>query len=218
MDDIFEFWSPSQIKRGEKIHPADRDVFQRIDEEKHGFKIKNCLPASYAGRLRSAPVVLLYLSPGFSAQDISDALSDEGKDYYLRRWTGNEPISGEMSGYEWFISRTKCFCGFEIAKDKIAILNIGAYHSKNVANYASLLALPSSRIAVSWAQKVLFPEAEAGNRIVICMRSASYWGLETGKIYGNYLFAPQVTRSGHLVKNTERQKIIEIVKERIAIS
>jgi hypothetical protein len=37
-----------------------------------------------------------------------------------------------------------------------------------VRSYASLLALPSSRVSMEWAQSVLFPQAEAGRRIVIC--------------------------------------------------
>jgi len=54
MMDIFEFWS--QIKRGETVHPADREVFARINPEKHGFQL-DCLPASYGGKLKTAPVV-----------------------------------------------------------------------------------------------------------------------------------------------------------------
>src|SRR6266508_148553 len=64
--DIFEFWS--QIARGEHIHPADKRVFSRMRPEKHGFRL-DCLPGCFGGRLRDAPVVLLYLSPGFGEQD-----------------------------------------------------------------------------------------------------------------------------------------------------
>jgi hypothetical protein len=74
--DIFEFWS--QIGRGENIHPADRSVFSRMNAERHGFRL-DCLPAAFDGRLREAPVVLLYLSPGFKERDVTIAKSDEGK-------------------------------------------------------------------------------------------------------------------------------------------
>ena len=84
----------------------------------------------------------------------------------------------------------------------MATLNIGAYHSKDVKDYASLLALPSSRISLSWAQDVLFPQAERGERIVVCMRSAARWGLETDRRYGESPFAPLVNRGGHLLKMT----------------
>src|SRR5712691_4407106 len=58
MADIFEFWS--RIKRGERIHPDDKEVFDRMNPERHGFEL-DCLPACFAGRLKTASVVLLYL-------------------------------------------------------------------------------------------------------------------------------------------------------------
>jgi hypothetical protein len=99
--DIFEFWS--QISRGENVHPADRKVLDRMNPHKHGFRL-DCLPSSFGGRLRDAPVVLLYLSPGFAQQDLVDAQTDEGKDYYVRRWRGYEPIRDIKSN--WMLSRT----------------------------------------------------------------------------------------------------------------
>ena len=209
MVDIFEFWS--DIGRGETVHPADKSVLKRMNPKKHGFRT-DCLPASYVGRLRDAPVVLLYLSPGFDEQDLKEAISDEGKDYYVRRWTGNEPLPDiGISGHNWLKSRTKYFTDYKIAKDSIAVLNIGAYHSINVNSYSSMLALPSSRASLDWAQRTLFPDAESGKRIVICMRSAAYWGLETGRIYGKSLFTPEVTRKGYLVYNDKNQKIKDMV-------
>jgi hypothetical protein len=208
--DIFEFWS--QIGRGESVHPRDRKVFDRMNPEKHGFRL-DCLPSSFGGRLRDAPVVLLYLSPGFGQQDLVDAQTDEGKDYYVRRWGGYEPIRDIKSN--WMLSRTKNFGDYETVKNKIALLNIGAYHSVDVKSFGSLLALPSSRVSLEWAQSVLFPDAEAGKRIVICMRSASYWGLEQGRKYEGGLFAPQVNRSGYFLKNDANDRLVELVQKRL---
>jgi hypothetical protein len=210
--DIFEFWS--QIDRGAHIHPADRRVFDRIRPEKHGFRL-DCLPACFSGRLRDAPVVLLYLSPGFSKQDVLDAKSDEVKDYYAKRWKGYEPMREMGPGVNWMKSRTKLFGSFEAIRYKIAVLNIGAYHSTNVSSFASLLALPSSRVSLGWAQDVLFPDAEAGKRVVICMRSAAYWGLEQGRRHEGSLFAPMVNRSGHLLKNSENRRLVDVVHDRL---
>ena len=56
--------------RGENVHPVDRKVFERMDPHKHGFRL-DCLPSSFGGRLRDAPVVLLYLSPGFGGSPIA---------------------------------------------------------------------------------------------------------------------------------------------------
>jgi hypothetical protein len=84
-----------------------------------------------------------------------------------------------------------------------------------VKSFGSLLALPSSPVSLGWAQDVLFPDAEAGKRIVICMRSASYWGLEQGRKYEGSLFAPEVNRSGYLLKNHENDRLVELVQKRL---
>jgi len=212
-DDLFEFWS--QIGRGENIHPADKKTFERMPAQQHGFRL-DCLPACFGGRLRDAPVVMLYLSPGFSENDVADAQNEESKDYYMRRYSGYEPprhLLNEKS--TWFSSRTKCFGDWEQVRDKIAVLNIGAYHSRDVKSKSALMALPSSRVCLDWAQDVLFSDAEAGRRIVICMRSAALWGLAVGRQYSGLLFAPVVNRAGHLAKNEENAGLIKTVRERL---
>jgi hypothetical protein len=192
--DIFEFWS--QIDRGVHIiHPADKRVFDRMRPKKHGFRL-GCLPACFTGALRDAPVVLLYLSPGFGEQDVRDAKTNKGKDYYAKRWRGREPMRATGPGVTWMKGRTKPFGDYEIIRKRVAVLNLGAYHSTNVSSFASLLALPSSRVSLGWAQDVLFPDVEAGKRVVICMRSASYWGLEQGQKYKGTLRAKRKSRGG----------------------
>lgn len=212
MTDIFEFWG--RMKRGERIHPADKKAFERMEAERHGFQL-DCLPGCFGGKLRTAPIVLLYLSPGFSQLDIADARSREGQDHRFKSWQGDEPFRTNGPGFKWLTSRTKLFCDPETVRHNFAVLNIGAYHSKDVRSYSSLLALPSSRVSISWAQEVLFPEAEAGKRIVICMRSAAYWGLDTGRKYKGTLFAPLVNRSGHLLKSPQRERLIKLVRARL---
>jgi hypothetical protein len=213
MIDIFEFWS--RIKRGEQIHPDDKIVFDRMSPERHGFKL-DCLPGCFGGPLKTASVVLLYLSPGYSPADADDAKSEESKDYYFQRYRGDKPFRDAGPGVSWIKSRTKIFTNdYETVRNKFAVLNIGAYHSKNLKDYGSLLALPSSRVSLAWAQETLFPEAEAGNRIVICLRSAAYWGLDVGREYKGTLFAPPVNRGGYLLNSAQREKIIELVKKQI---
>ena len=202
--DIFEFWS--KIGRGQRIHPEDKRVFDRMDPERHGFQL-DCLPGCFSGPLKTAKVVLLYLSPGYEDGEEKQADDEETKDRYARRWTGND----ELHSHHWFMKRTRRFGDFNILKREMAILNIGAYHSKDVQSYASMLALPSSRVTLDWAQNVLFDEAEKQKRIVICMRSAAYWGLETGKKYNGDLYAPMTVRSGHLLKSPENTELEERV-------
>jgi hypothetical protein len=212
MTDIFEFWS--RMQRGDHIHPDDKEVFGRMCPAKHGFEL-DCLPGCFAGPLKTASVVLLYLSPGHSQATADAAKTEEGKDFYFRQYQGHEPFRDSGPGRSWVESRTKIFGNYDSVKKHFALLNIGAYHSKTLKDYGSLLALPSSGVSLSWAQQTLFPEAEAGKRIVICLRAAAYWGLDVGREYNGNLFAPAFNRSGHLLKSAQREKIIDLVKTRI---
>jgi len=71
-------------------------------------------------------------------------------------------------------------------------------------------------MSIAWAQDVLFPQAIAGDRVVICLRATRFWGLEIGKKYGQSLFAPHVTRGGHMKHDKMRTQIIKAVKAKIA--
>ncbi len=207
---IFDFWR--QIPHGAKIHPADEAIFNRINPQKHGFQL-GCLRACFAGPLRTAPIVLFYLSPGFRDADLAKADTEAERDYYFRRWQGNEPLPED---HQWAKSRTRYFGPWnEHLRNNVAILNIGAYHSKTFEDYSVLAALPSSRVSLDWAQRYLFPEAEAGKRVVICLRTAAYWGLERGRAYPGTLFAPSVNRGGYLMQDAETGDLIKIVKARL---
>jgi hypothetical protein len=202
--DIFQFWK--EIGPHEKIHPQDRAVFDRVGHTGHGLNLK-CLPACFAGCLKTAPVVFLFLSPGLNDGDLKDARTSKGRDKYEKRRTGEQPLSEEWTGYEWLKSRTQAF-DVDLSKccDKIAVLNIGAYHSLRFKDYPLLAALPSSRVSLDWAHKILFPKALAGGRVVVCLRAAHFWGLEPGKCHGRSLFAPHVTRGAHTRNKTKAEK------------
>ncbi len=206
--DIFKFWE-IPVKAGP--HPADREVLKRVE---HNFDLK-CLPGCFAGPLKTAQVVLLYLSPRQSDQDYIDAKTRRGRDRYRRVRLGHEPLVGPEDherAWKWWSSRTKSFGYWQDLRTKVAVLNIGAYHSKIFADAPLLAALPSSRASIDWAQSVLFPEAIAGRRVVICLRSAHFWGLQKGKCYGKALFAPNTTRSGFMLKNEMREQVTRKVR------
>jgi hypothetical protein len=213
--DLFDFWR--RLRRGRTVHPEDEAAFKRVDAKKHGFRL-DCLPGNFGGRLRTADVVLLYLSPGFSETDVADATDQKFIRYHFKKLRGDEPFSNDPNrpGFKWLESRTRVFGDFETVRHRLAVLNIGAYHSRSVADYALLTALPSSRVAVDWAQEKLFPEAEKGKRIVICMRAASHWGLEVGRRYSGTLFAPFVNRGGYLLKNRANERLMKVVRERLS--
>lgn len=81
----------------------------RINPENHGFELK-CIPSPITGCLLTAPIVLLYLSPGLSEGDIQEATSEAGKEYYFKRWKGIKPLpTVGMTGYDWVKSRIKTF-------------------------------------------------------------------------------------------------------------
>ena len=80
---------------------------------------------------------------------------------------------------------------------------------------AALAALPSSRFVLDWSQKVLFAEAERGDRVVVCRRASRLWGLKKGTRYGKALYAPLVTPGGHFYDNELSKEIVAVVKNRI---
>jgi hypothetical protein len=214
---IFDFWE--EAAPTDTTHPQDRYVLDRVS---HGFDLR-CLPGPFSGPLRTAPVVLLYLAPGWNQQDVDEAATPEGQARYAKRRGGYQPLEGpehHMPGWKWWSSRTRIFGPWQKVRERIAILEISGYHSKTFTNEHVLTALPSSRVALDWAQEELFPQAEKGERVVICMRSPHYWGLGKRSRYGKSLFVPEVTRGGHILKagehNPVRAEILMTVQAAIA--
>lgn len=217
--DLFRFWS--QIGDNEHVHPTDRDVLHRMGTT-HGFALE-CLPSCFAGPLRRAKVVLLYLSPGFSESDREEAESPEGRIRATERRTGLQVLPGPKEhepAWRWWRSRTSDFGDWENLRSRVAILNIGAYHSKTVPDASVLAALPSTRVVLEWAQTVLFPQAEAGKKVLVCLRAARIWGLDTGKAgmrHGKALYAPKTNRSGHMLKLPLREEVKNAVRAAIEL-
>lgn len=214
--DIFDFWRPVGAK--DNIHPADHHVFQRLADDTHGFQL-DCLPGPFKGPLRTAPVVLLFLSPGFKDVDREHAATVEGQAYYARSRTGEAPLptkEDHPASYAWSAKVIKQFgVQYEEVRAKVAFLNIGPYKSASFDDWPLLSALPSCRAAIDWAQTVLFPEAEAGNRVVVCLRSARHWGLSKGSPAKGNLFAPHHTQDGMMVHGPEREAIKAVAQRAV---
>ena len=64
MDDIFSFWSGLSEEEA-RIHPRDKNVLSRVNNP---FE-HSCFAEPFRGRLKTAPVVLLFLSPGLHDRD-----------------------------------------------------------------------------------------------------------------------------------------------------
>lgn len=209
-----------EAEPSDTMHPRDRYVLDRVS---HGFDLR-CLPGPFSGPLRTAPVVLLYLAPGWTQEDVAEAATPEGQKRYAERRTGHQRLEGpedHLPGWKWWSSRTRVFGSWQRLRDKVAILDISCcYHSKTFTNEHVLTALPLSRVAVDWAQDMLFPAAENGERVVICMRSPHYWGLGKRSRYGKALFVPQVTRGGHMLRagehTTVREEVLAAVQTALA--
>lgn len=212
--DIFDFWAGCPDDAHE--HPADAKVFSRV---KHHFEL-DCLPIAFTGPLRTAPVVLLFLSPGYDEYDTDLAHTKEGQDWYRTQRIGIAPWPNHNEhepAWNWWSRIVRQFdVKPEAVRDKIAVLNIGAYHSRKFHDWHMLTALPSSRVSMDWAQGVLFPEAEAGKRFVICLRSAKLWGLRKGECNGGTLYAPDHGRNGIMHHGTLRDQISMEVRERVS--
>ena len=213
MADIFKFWSG--VKGNARIHPKDRSILRQVS---HSFDLR-CLLHPFGGPLKNARIVLLYLAPGFSKEDLKVAKSKRAYKRNARVFRGTEPLSrpkDHVAGAKWVTSRTKSFGDYETLRSKLAVLELAPYHSKSFHDWPLLAALPSARASLEWAQQVLFPEAIAGKRVVICMRSPKYWGLRLGTSYGRGLFAPRTTRHGHMMRTRMRHKIIQAVNRVLA--
>ncbi len=200
MADIFECWKDYQP--GDRIHPSDRPVFDDLKSQ-HSLSL-DCLPLPFYGPLKTAPIVFLYLNPGLSKLDLEQAKSIEEQKRRCESLKGLTPLSELRRNSEksWWVDKAAFLeTPVEDLLDKIAVLQLCAYRSKEFKDWPLIAALPTSRAAISWAQEELFVDAQAGKRVVICLRSPRYWGLRPGQSYGGTLFAPLTTRSGHIQKS-----------------
>ena len=209
--DLFDFWAECPTEA--HLHPQDAATFGRAGDI--GFDLR-CLPSNVWGPLRTAPVVLLYLTPGFSPTDVAYADSARGQATYGRRRQGFEPLDSQEeheAGWRWWTRRTKAFGEPEAIRDKLAILNLGAYHSKRFEDSHALMALPSSRIALDWAQAVLFPSAERGERVVVCLKKPRAWGLTVGMRYPGTLHAPRTNVAGNMAIGEDCDRVVEAIRD-----
>lgn len=216
MEDIFEFWN--RIDPTDNVHPADRPVFDRGNHTLN----RHCLPSNFMGPLKTAKVVLLFLSFGYKQTDEQEATTPKGQRYFQEMRSGQQLLPGRDDWYhawKWWSDRTKSFGDWPDLRSKIAVLNIGAYHSAAFTDWPMLAALPSSRVCLEWAQTRLFPEAERGDRLVICLRAHRYWGLgfpgEQGCRYGEALFSAPVVRAGHMRDTAMRKQIIDMARAKL---
>ena len=133
-EDIFKFWG----RLGDKfVHPDDIPILDRMSHDQHGFDL-DCVPGNFFGKLRSAPVILLFGSPGLSSED--RVVTSEVRARQRENFEGNLSVFSEhdhRAGWNWWTGVVGCFGDPASLRDSVAVFNIGAYHSKAV-NYGAL--------------------------------------------------------------------------------
>lgn len=216
LESLFRFWA--EMPAGGFIHPRDRFVLERVP---HTFP-HTAPPNPFFGPLKTAPVVLLYLSPGLDAFDEAAARDSAFAAFFREQRSGEARLPDAPTYRPWWNwwSRRAAQFGVEpsAVRDTLAFLNISPYRSKTFTDWPLLAALPSARASLDWAQAVLFRQAYDGSRIVVCMRSAKYWGLSPrpdGRPWGKGLFVLPFTQSGYLLHGEGREAVGRAIREKL---
>jgi hypothetical protein len=206
-EDFLQFWAEAIPSL--QVHPADAVM---LESNRHKFAL-DTLVGPFMGPVCTAPVVLLALNPGLvGGEEQAEANILEVREQMAHNLGGEAPLptfKTNPAGRKWTEGRLAQFAvRYEPAASKVAFVNLMPYRSRNGSDDISLSEhLKSCRQVKAWARDTLFPEAEAGRRVVVCLRSARLWGLEPGNQRGISLFAPKVTRGGFMHHNAMREAI-----------
>ena len=211
---LVDYWSG--VSGHELIHPADQTVLTGM---KH--KLKTALsPNPFFGPLASAPIVLLFLNPGLRQYDTERAGLPETHNFFHRQRSGCAPLpsSDEYEPtHSWLSKILRQFdLNIDAVREQVAVVNLCPYRSETFQDYHMLAALPSCRATLDWAQNTLFPQAEADERVVVCLRAAKHWGLKDGFEKGS-LFAPTVTRGGFMYRGDFRDRVVGAVRMKLCL-
>jgi hypothetical protein len=202
-DNFFDFWARAiasvSASAGTQVHPDDRVT---LATNSHEF-VLDALIGPWMGPLRTAPVVLLTLNGGIGdggEVERREASFPDARAWMAKNLEGNSSLPSfatNPGGRRWTEGKLAQFgLSYESAASKVSFVNLIAYRSKNGAKDMRMAdRLPSSLMLKSWMRDTLFPEAEAGRRIVVCLRSARPWGLDPETpTRGESLFVPKFNR------------------------
>jgi hypothetical protein len=219
-ENFFGFWSKAISSLQE--HPDDEAA---LKTNPHGFPL-DTLVGPWMGPIRTAPVIILTLNGNLvgNGEEARAAQMPVARAFAAHNLTGDAPLPdwhaiGNPAGLGWTTGRLTQFeLSYKDAADKVAFVNLIAYKSKDGSKHMNMRMankLPSSLMMQAWMRDTIFPEAEAGERLVICLRSHRAWDLEPGTQRGESLFAPKCTRGGHMAHGEMREKICLAVRRAV---
>lgn len=139
-------------------------------------------PGHINGNLRTAPVVVLFLNPGFEDEDKQVFEKEDCRILLF------EPIRGESDfplwfnrWRKWFLQRVKLdgMTDEKIGKN-VSIFNVCSYASRDAKRLkpSILNSLPSSQAAIEYLHEVLIPQAQRGERFIVVCRTAWAWKID----------------------------------------
>ena len=223
--DLFEFWAEAKQTNFE-IHPEDIPALERFKSRYGSAFPLDTLVGPLMGRARDAPIVLLYANGRRSPEDYDPEWKARLLPDYANQLSGGCPLP-EFIGHPargWIEKMIKSFgLDYSAAREKIAFLNIVPYKTLDISGWGRrpfdelLNELPSVRAMRHWVGGTLIPEAIAGKRLVVCLRSARLWGLRSGDSPNGGLFTPTIIRSG-VVPLADRPAIHEFMRDRLGIN
>jgi hypothetical protein len=215
-EDLLRFWAKAIPSL--QIHPDDAEA---LKSNRHTLAL-DTLVGPWMGPLRTAPVVLLTLNGGFSGVERDEAKMPAVRELMAHNLGGDAPLptfATNPGGREWTERRLAQFgLSYEVASSKVAFVNLIPYRSREGARDLHMLErLESVHLVRAWAHDTLFPEAEAGKRAVVCLRSARAWGLEPDTQRGLSLFTPKFNRAGFMLHGPMRETVSFAVRRAIGL-
>jgi hypothetical protein len=215
-EDFLRFWAKAIPSL--QVHPDDGPALKGNGHE----LALDTLVGPFMGPLRTASVVLLTLNGGLAGNGIErrEAMMPAGREWTAENLGGETPLPSfatNPAGREWTERRLAQFgLSYASAASKVAFVNLIPYRSREGAKDMRMAErLPSSLMVKAWARDTLFPEAEAGKRVVVCLRSARAWGLDPDTQRGQALFVPKFNRAGFMLHGTMREEIGRAVRRAV---
>jgi hypothetical protein len=163
------------------------------------------------------------LNGGLNGVEQDEAKMPDVRKLMAQNLGGDAPLptfATNPGGREWTERRLTQFgLSYKTASTKVAFVNLIPYRSREGAKDLRMLdCLESTRLVRAWAHDTLFPEAEAGKRVVVCLRSARAWGLEPDTQRGLSLFTPKFNRAGFMLHGPMREKVSFAVQRAVGPS